>query len=69
VIYGRLKMWYLIFFTLGAAVGILATLLRYETKCRDCGVRENCEEYISKIHLWIIITRYTRPFGKGWSGW
>jgi hypothetical protein len=38
-------MWYIIFFTLGAVVGSLATFLRYETKCRDCGVRENCEEF------------------------
>jgi hypothetical protein len=38
-------MWYFIFFTLGAVVGSLATFLRHETKCRDCGVRENCEEF------------------------
>jgi hypothetical protein len=45
VIWRRTYMWYLIFFTLGAVVGSLATFLRYETKCRDCGVRENCEEF------------------------
>ena len=42
---GRFKMWYLIFFLLGAVVGSLLTFLRYETKCRDCGVRANCEEF------------------------
>jgi hypothetical protein len=41
----RLKMWYFIFFTLGAVAGGLAAIMRYETKCRDCGVRENCEEF------------------------
>ena len=41
----RLKMWYFVFFTLGVVVGSLVAFLRYETKCRDCGARENCEEF------------------------
>jgi hypothetical protein len=42
----RPKMWlYLLFFMMGAVVGSFVTLLRYETKRRDCGVRENCEEF------------------------
>jgi hypothetical protein len=41
----RPGMWYLIFFTMGAVLGSLATYLRCETKCRDCGVREHCEEF------------------------
>ena len=40
-----LKMWYFILFMLGAVVCSILTFLRYETKCRDCGIRENCEEF------------------------
>jgi hypothetical protein len=38
-------MWYLICFMAGVGVGSLAMLLRYETKCQDCGVRGDCEEF------------------------
>jgi len=38
-------MWYLIFFTLGAFLGSLVTFWRCETRCRDCGLRGNCEEF------------------------
>ncbi len=38
-------MWYVIFLIMGALVGSLATFLRCETRCRDCGARENCEQF------------------------
>jgi hypothetical protein len=38
-------MWYFIFFTLGAGMGSIATLLYFLNKCRDCGLREDCEEF------------------------
>jgi hypothetical protein len=38
-------MWYLIFFMVGVILGSLATFLRGETRCRDCGVRDRCEEF------------------------
>lgn len=41
----RSEMWYFICLLVGAVLGGLATSLRYETRCRDCGVRENCEEF------------------------
>jgi hypothetical protein len=38
-------MWYVIFLLFGALVGSLATFVWRETRCRDCGVRENCEQF------------------------
>ena len=38
-------MWYIIFFMMGGVLGSLATILWGQTRCRDCGVRENCEEF------------------------
>jgi hypothetical protein len=38
-------MWYFMLFVLGAVLGSLLTFLRSETRCRNCGVRENCEEF------------------------
>jgi hypothetical protein len=38
-------MWYVIFFMVGVLVGSLVTFLRGETRCRDCGARENCEQF------------------------
>ncbi len=41
----RPGMWYVICLMVGAALGSLATFLWRETRCRDCGVREHCEEF------------------------
>ena len=38
-------MWYVLFFILGAALGSFATCRRGEAGCRDCGGRENCEQF------------------------
>jgi hypothetical protein len=38
-------MWYVIFLLAGGVVGSLATFLWCETRCRDCGVRHDCEEF------------------------
>jgi hypothetical protein len=42
---GGRNMWYVIFFMVGVLVGSLVTFLRGETRCRDCGARENCEQF------------------------
>ncbi len=38
-------MWYVICFMLGVVMGGVGIILKYETKCRECGMRENCEEF------------------------
>jgi len=38
-------MWYVICFMAGVAVGGLAMIVKYETKCRECGVGQKCEEF------------------------
>jgi hypothetical protein len=41
----RSAMWYVLGFILGAVLGSVATFWRVETRCRECGGRENCEQF------------------------
>lgn len=41
----RPEMWYVLCFILGLVLGSFATFWRCEAGCRDCGGRENCEQF------------------------
>ncbi len=38
-------MWYVLCLILGVVLGSWATFWRCEAGCRDCGERENCEQF------------------------
>ncbi len=38
-------MWYVLCLILGVVLGSCATFWRCETGCRDCGERENCDQF------------------------
>ena len=41
----RPEMWYVLCLILGVVLGSCATFWRCEAGCRDCGERENCEQF------------------------